>query len=375
MAHPATALPELVLVFAPYVERSGVLTSEHYDLPEYRTEIGSWMDALGVAWQWRPVTSANLQDELENAAATARSQRMVVFNLCDGTSSDGYPGLEVVEGLARRSIPYTGADPVFYRNTTSKAVSKAMFVAASVPTAPSYLLRSGIADLGAAIEQVGFPIMIKPDVSAGSYGIQVDSVCYDRASAERKIGQLLAGLHGQHFAENGILTEAFVQGREFTVLAVEDPRQPMGLLVVPAAERVFDARVPANERFLAFERYWVLPEANRRLPEGEPYYHYDLAPGDWQEALADITRRAMRAVGGCAYARADIRYDEARRQFYVLEVNAQCGLSADDSATVGSMLRLSGFSIVDIIQRVIIHGSNRGQGAAALVRQEIAVSK
>lgn len=352
-------LPKMALVFAPYVEEAGELVSVHYDLPEYRAEIDDWMRELSIEWEWRPITRRNLESELERAGKVLGNTQGVVFNLCDGTEADGYPGIEVVEGLVRFGLSYTGADPDFYRNTTSKAVSKRLFAAADVASAPSYLLRRGQADLDAAIEAVGFPLFIKPDVSAGSYGIQVDSVCYDRAAAAYKIEQLLAGLHGQQFERNGILAEAFVQGREFTVLAVDDPAEPMGLLVVPAGERVFDKRVPVNERFLAFERYWELPEENRRLPPGEPYYWYELAPAEFQNGLADLARRAMRAVGGTGYARVDIRYDEARRKLYVLEVNAQCGLSADDSATVGSMLRLSGIGIVEIIARVLAHGLSR----------------
>lgn len=362
--------PQHVLVFAPYIERNGELFSEHYDLPEYRAEIDGWMKSLGASWDWRPITSANLKSELDLAEASAKTGRAVVFNLCDGTQADGYPGINVVIGLAKRRIPYTGADPDFYRNTTSKALSKVLFAKAGVPTAPSFLLKSGAADLDRAIDAIGFPIFIKPDVSAGSYGIQVDSACYDRASAERKIAQLLGGLHGQHFARNGILAEAFIQGQEFTVLAVEDASAPLGLRVVPAGERVFDPRVPAKERFLAFERYWELPEESRRLPEGEPYYWYELAGQDLQAELADLTRRAIRAVGGAGYARVDIRYDEVRKQMFVLEVNAQCGLSADDSATVGSMLKLSGMNISQIVALVLQHGMQRDQHAGSVQQRE-----
>ena len=176
-----TPMPAHVLVFAPYIEQDGKLVSTHYDLPEYRAEIDAWMNALGIIWQWRAVTRSNLEAELINASQVLTGGNGVVFNLCDGTEADGYPGIEVVEGLERHAIAYTGADPAFYRNTTSKAVSKAMFAAAGVASAPSFLLVDGAVNIDKAIEAVGFPLFIKPDVSAGSYGIQVDSVCYDRA--------------------------------------------------------------------------------------------------------------------------------------------------------------------------------------------------
>jgi D-alanine-D-alanine ligase-like ATP-grasp enzyme len=126
-------------------------------------------------------------------------------------------------------------------------------------------------------------------------------------------------------------------------------------------ERVFDKRVPPRERFLAYERYWGLPEAERPLPAGDPYYWYAPAPDALRASLEDLARRAMRAVGGTGYARIDIRVDERTGVINVLEVNAQCGLSSDDSSTVGSMLRQSGQSIIDLIARVLLHGMTRQQ--------------
>jgi D-alanine-D-alanine ligase len=359
-----------VVVFAPYVEEDGRLVSPHYDLPEYRSEIGGWMTSLGLSWEWKPVTARNLAQVLADLRETAPVGETLVFNLCDGSDSDGYPGVEVVEALEREGIPFTGADPYFYRLTTAKSDMKAVLRQKGVSTAASMLIGSD-EDIAHAVQDIGFPLFIKPDVSAGSYGIQVDSVCYDRESARRKVSQLREGLHGQTFDASGIMAERFIEGREFTVLAVEDPAEPMGLWILPPGERVFDKRVPSRERFLAFERYWALPEEERPIPEGQPYYWYASAPAEWRAQLEDLARRAMRAVGGTGYGRVDIRLDEASGVLYVLEVNAQCGLSSDDSSTVGSMLRLAGENVVNVIARVLQHGMNRNGGRVPVLATEM----
>ena len=49
--------PARVLVFAPYLEEDGALLSPHYDPPEYRAEIGSWLEAMGMDWEWVPAAS------------------------------------------------------------------------------------------------------------------------------------------------------------------------------------------------------------------------------------------------------------------------------------------------------------------------------
>ena len=42
-------------------------------------------------------------------------------------------------------------------------------------------------------------------------------------------------------------------------------------------------------------------EVDRPIPPGEPYYWYQLAPHDLRPVLADIARRAFRAVDGEGY--------------------------------------------------------------------------
>jgi D-alanine-D-alanine ligase-like ATP-grasp enzyme len=293
------------------------------------------------------------------ARRLADEEEIVVFNMCDGSTLDGFPGLEVVNALTRAGVPFTGANAEFYQVTTSKKDSKACFLAAGVPTAPWTVVRSD-EDIEHALASLPFPLFVKPDVSAGSSGIQIDSVVRDVNSAKRQVAALRAGLHDRRGTEFGdILIESFIQGREFTVLLVEDPREPLGVYVLPPGERVFDPRLPPYERFLAYERYWGLPEAERPIPAGEPYYWYELAPPSLRPIVSDIARRAYRAVKGEGYARVDIRLDERTGQIYVLEVNSQCGLSSDDSSSVGSILNLCKLKMTAIIDRILRHGMTR----------------
>jgi D-alanine-D-alanine ligase len=349
-----------VLVFAPYLEEDGRLVSPHYDPPEYRAEIGAWLEALGAEWEWVPITSRTLDVEVTRARTLAADGGVLIFNLCDGTASDRFPGIEVVAALEANALPYTGASEDFYRVTTSKAASKTLLKAAGVPTAPWVLARTD-EDVGRAAATLPFPLFVKPDVSAGSYGIQIDSVAPDLAAVHRQFSAVRAGLHGQTFEDNAVLIERFIEGREFTVLVVEDSREPLGLFVLAPGERVFDTRVPPRERFLAYERYWGEPDTGRPIPDlpRDPYYRYELAPPDLGPRLADLARRAFRAVGGTGYARVDIRLDEGSGELLVLEVNAQCGLSASDSSTVGSLLNLSGQPMPPVVERILRHGMAR----------------
>jgi D-alanine-D-alanine ligase len=56
--------------------------------------------------------------------------------------------------------------------------------------------------------------------------------------------------------------------------------------------------------------------------------------------LKKISVDAYKAVGGTGYGRIDIRMDARSGKLYVLEVNAQCGLSEDEDYTsIGAILR------------------------------------
>src|SRR5688572_18570970 len=362
---PHLPLPARVLVFAPYLEEDGRLVSPHYDPPEYRAEIGAWLEALGTQWEWVPITSRTLEAELARARTFAADGGVIIFNLCDGTASDRFPGIEVVTALEANALPYTGASEDFYRVTTSKAASKERLKAAGVPTSPWVLART-LEDVDRAAATLPFPLFVKPDVSAGSYGIQIDSVVRDVAAAHRQFNAVRAGLHGQTFEDDAVLIERFIEGREFTVLVVEDPREPLGLFVLAPGERMFDTRLPPAERFLAYERYWGEPDPERPLPvlPEVPCYRYELAPPDLSPALADLARRSFRAVNGTGYARVDIRLDERTGELLVLEVNAQRGLPASDASTVGSLLALCGQPMPPVIERILRHGMTRASGAA-----------
>jgi len=362
--------PPLVLIFASYFDNpDGTIISPDYEDPAYRADVAEWMAGIGVRHEWVRLSLKTLEARFAEVEARCRTEDVVVLNLCDGTEvTDGFVGISAVKGLEARGIPYTGADRDFYEATTSKVVTKTRLMNAGVATGPWVLIEDIERDLARVERELKFPVMVKPDISAGSLGIQVDSRATSIAAVRTKVNQLIGGLHEEMRQLGTIFVEPFIEGREFTVLVVEDPAEPLGIWVLPPGERVFDQRVPPRERFLAYERYWCLPEENPTLPEGEPYYWYDSAPPDLRPRIEDLSRRAFRAAGGRGYARMDIRYDQAADKFFVIDVNSNCGLSSDASSSVGSMLNLAGLKMVDVIRRIVEHARNDAAAPAKLKR-------
>ena len=90
----------------------------------------------------------------------------------------------------------------------------------------------------------------------------------------------------------------------------------------------------------------------------ENFYDYHTPDPTLVYEICKVSIAAYCAVKGEGYARIDIRMDRHTGEMYVLEVNAQCGLSEDENFTsIGAILRLSGNTygglIEDILQRVI----------------------
>ena len=98
------------------------------------------------------------------------------------------------------------------------------------------------------------------------------------------------------------------------------------------------------------------------MPNEENFYEYRLPHADLVEPIKKISWDAFCATRGKGYTRVDIRMDAATQKLYVLEVNAQCGISEDENFTsIGAILRFSGkrFSqlVIEIINDAFVRAS------------------
>ena len=68
----------------------------------------------------------------------------------------------------------------------------------------------------------------------------------------------------------------------------------------------------------------------------------------------DLSWKAYCAVEGTGYGRIDIRMDKATGKLYVLEGNAQCGLSEDENySSIGAIVRLSNQPYAGLILHIL----------------------
>jgi D-alanine-D-alanine ligase len=357
---PVTQHPLFVWVLAPHLQTNDANLDYYYDFSQSIEEYTKVFAELHLNWKWQPVTQENYQAIINDIAATTSYQTPVVLNLCDGDEVNGTPGVSVIHYLKEKQLIYTGADAAFYDNTTSKIVMKELFDKAGIPHAKWAGITKRSQNLNGICTYVGTPLIVKPAVSGGSMGLGVKNVVHNDEELNALVQELFEGYRGWDFSFGGLVAEQFINGPEYTVFLSGSYHTPRSRKVYPPVERIFHKDLPDTEKFLSFDRLWETYEQEKPLGEYEDFYQYHLPAISLHKKIMDLSWKAYCAVEGTGYGRIDIRMDKATGKLYVLEVNAQCGLSEDENYTsIGAIVRLSNQSYAGLILHILYDAMQR----------------
>ena len=177
----------------------------------------------------------------------------LIFNTAEGhkgkTREAFYPAL-----FDELGIPYTGSDAYTLCITLDKSLTKRNLSSYGVPTPRARLVTRATIESG-ALDDVTFPVIVKPNFEGSSKGITGDSsVCEDAYEladvSERLLARFDAGLLVERYVRGMDVACPFVEGLPEGVLApveyVIDPRSS-------GAYNVYDSRsrtsAPKTSRF------------------------------------------------------------------------------------------------------------------------------
>jgi D-alanine-D-alanine ligase-like ATP-grasp enzyme len=224
------------------------------------------------------------------------------INLCDGTSEEDHPGIEVVHLLEELGVAFTGARSDFYEPTrpATKAACARLGIAA-----PAGWFVASEGELARVAPALRFPLIVKHANSYCSIGLNRHSLVQTPLELAAQVARM-TGLYGR------ALVEEFIAGREFTVLVAENPDDPTRPLTYRPIEFIF----PPGESFKHFDLKWTDYATMRSIPCTDPAL---------TQALESMAGRLFTALGGSGYARCDIRM-AADGTLYMLEINANCGI-------------------------------------------------
>ena len=353
---PSTRHPYFVWVLAPHLITNDANLNYYYDFSQSIEEYTKVFEELQLQWKWQPVTIHNFKTVIDEIAETKHFQTPIVLNLCDGDEVNGTPGVSVIHYLKEKELIYTGAEPAFYDNTTSKIIMKELFDKAGISHAAWAPVHHEHQKLNGICEEIGTPLIVKPAVSGGSMGLGVKNVVATNEELQSLVKELFNGYHGWDFTFGGLVAEQFINGPEYTVFISGSCMHPRNKRIYVPVERIFHKDLPDTQKFLSFDRLWETYEAEKALGqnEDEDFYQYALPPSTLHKKIMDLSWKAYCAVGGTGYGRVDIRMDKATGKLYVLEVNAQCGLSEDENYTsIGAIVRLGNETYSNLILHIL----------------------
>ncbi len=346
--------PYTIWVLAPHLESDDPNINYYYDFSQSLKEYNSVFAELEAEWKWQPVTMENYKTIIRSIAENRNGKTPLVLNLCDGDEVNGAPGVSVIHELEKQGLIYTGSDAPFYTITTSKIPMKKAFDKAGVPTANWRVVTDKKGSVKGLTKRVGTPLIIKPAVSGGSMGISVKNVVNTEEELAHRLEEIKSGYRGWNLLADGLFVEQFIQGPEYTTFITGSADDPENCIVYEPVKRNFHQSLPAAEQFLSFDRLWEIYEDEKPMPANENFYEYGPAEKELIPALKKISVDAYKACGGKGYTRIDIRQDAATGKLYMLEVNAQCGLSEDEDYTsIGAILKASGVSYTEIIAEIL----------------------
>ena len=345
-----------IFVLAPSLKTKDENIDYYYDFSQSIEEYTKVFNKLEINWQWTSVTIYDFKEvilAIKNECELNNIQ-LLFFNLCDGDELNETPGISVIKYLDELQLNYTGSDAYFYHITTSKVNMKDAFDEHKVANA-DWVFIEKIEDIDVSVfKKIGSPIIVKPAVSAGSMGVGIKNVVHNLEELKAQVEKILTGYRGWNLKEGGIIAEQFIAGAEFTVLIVGDYDKPKTAKIYTPVERVFHLSLPEEEKFLSFDRLWEIYEDETQMPNEENFYEYALPSENLVESIKKISWDAYVACKGKCYTRVDVRMDAATNKLFVLEVNAQCGLSEDENYTsIGAILKYSNVSFTSLVKDII----------------------
>lgn len=346
--------PYTIWVLAPKIESEDPNIQYYYDFTQSIKEYTKVFEELKAEWKWQPVTMNDFKEVIRGIAASSNGKTPLILNLCDGDEINGAPGVSVIHELEKHGLIYTGSDAHFYTITTSKIPMKKAFDKAGVATAGWRVITDKPGSVRGITKRVGTPLIIKPAVSGGSMGVSVKNVVQTELELKQRVEEIYKGYRGWNLLADGLFVEQYIAGPEYTTFITGSANDPDHCIVYEPVKRVFHESLPETEKFLSFDRLWEIYEEEKPMPENGNFYEYAAAEPELVPALKKLSLDAYRSCAGKGYTRIDIRQDSTTGKLYMLEVNAQCGLSEDENYTsIGAIIKASKVSFTEIITEIL----------------------
>mgnify|MGYP001248155185 FL=1 len=252
---------------------------------------------------WTVATLTGKVNSVNQVEALIESGKYdLFFNLCDGAADQDIPGIEIIQKLEERQVPYAGACSACYEPTRIEMKEACAKIGVATP---NYVVAKTAEDVERAAEALKFPLFVKHHSSYASVDLSRRSRVLSPEGLRIQTKKIISR-HG------AALVEEYIDGIECTVLVAENPDDPNRPKTYTPAQYQF----PKGESFKHSDLKWVDYEGLSSFPVQD-------------QALADRLRdecaRFFVELGAASFGRCDIRVDSSGTP-YMLEINPNCGV-------------------------------------------------
>jgi D-alanine-D-alanine ligase len=210
--------------------------------------------------------------------------------------------------------------------TMDKLKTKRVVVGAGY-LAPEYAVLTSIADLPAALERVGLPLMVKPASQGSSVGI----------TKVKTAAELAPAFAAASAVEPIVFAERFVSGDEYTVGVLQGQALP-SIRIQPATE------------FYDYQAKYFRDDTQYHCPSG-------LAAAE-EHDLQAAALAAFKVTDCAGWGRVDFMRDRGNGKFYFIEINTVPGMT--DHSLVPMAARQAGIDFDELAWRVLETSFVRG---------------
>ncbi len=261
----------------------------------------------------------------------------VFVNLCEGYLEWEVPSIDVIYTLELLNLPFTGPTSLLY--DPPKELMKYVAYCEGIKT-PAYVLVQSISDAEKAATELTFPLFVKPAKAGDSLGIDAGSLVYDSKALLQKCALLLPEY-------NELLVEAYIDGREFTVMLAANAEPLKSCTVFKPVEFIF----PEGNCF----KTYALKTSELHPTANIPVSDYAL-----DQQLRQAAEKIFTAFNGVGYARLDFRMN-ANGELFFLEINFTCSVfySHGYEGSADYILKHDGFGQSNFLRHIIAEGISR----------------